>query len=105
MSRQNVEAVLVLLARHGIATLDLTGGAPELHPLFRELVSRARALGACVIGRCNLTILEEPGQEALAEFLAAERVAIIASLPCSLQDHVNRQTGKVWSERSMPGRH
>src|SRR5213596_3336524 len=77
MSRRNVEAVLAFLARHRIATLDLTGGAPELHPLFREFVSRARALGVRVIDRCNLTILEEPGQADLAEFLARERVEIV----------------------------
>ena len=58
-----MEAVLTFVIRHCIATLDLTGGAPELHPLFRELVSRARAIGVRVIDRCNLTILSEPGQE------------------------------------------
>src|ERR1700752_4877679 len=70
MSRHNVEAVLAFLARHHVATLDLTGGPPELHSLFRHAVSRARELGARVIDRCNLTILEEPGQEGLADFLA-----------------------------------
>jgi radical SAM/Cys-rich protein len=94
MSRQNVEAVLAFLAQQSMATLDLTGGAPELHPLFRELVSRARAFGAHVIDRCNLTILEEPGQRDLAQFLAAERVDIVASLPCYLEDNVDRQRGK-----------
>jgi radical SAM/Cys-rich protein len=94
MSRQNVEAVLAFLAQQSMATLDLTGGAPELHPLFRELVSRARAFGAHVIDRCNLTILEEPGQRDLAQFLAAERVDIVASLPCYLKDNVDRQRGK-----------
>jgi len=78
MSQHNVEAVLAFLAQHRVATLDLTGGAPELHPLFRETVSRARALGVRVIDRCNLTILEEPGQEGLAGFLAAERGEIAA---------------------------
>src|SRR5947207_5717061 len=94
MSRPNVEAVLAFLARHGLATLDLTGGAPELHPLFREIVSRACTLGVRVIDRCNLTILEEQGQGGLAEFLAGERVEIVASLPCYLQDKVDRQRGK-----------
>jgi radical SAM/Cys-rich protein len=94
MSQRNVEVVLAFLARRRIATLDLTGGAPELHPLFRSVVSRARALGARVIDRCNLTILEEPEQEGLAEFLARERVEIVASLPCYLEDNVDRQRGK-----------
>ena len=101
MSRPNVEAVLAFLARHCIATLDLTGGAPELHPLFRELVSRARTLGVRVIDRCNLTILEEPGQADLAEFLARERVEIVASLPCYLEDNVDRQRGKGVFEESI----
>jgi radical SAM/Cys-rich protein len=103
MSRPNVEAVLAFLARHPIATLDLTGGAPELHPLFREIVSRARALGVRVIDRCNLTILEEPGQEELAGFLAHERVEIVASLPCYLEDNVDRQRGKGVFEASIRG--
>ena len=103
MSRDNVEAVLAFLARQRIATLDLTGGAPELHPLFRETVSRARALGVRVIDRCNLTILEEPEQEGLSEFLARERVEIVASLPCYLQDNVDRQRGKGVFEASIRG--
>lgn len=103
MSRPNVEAVLAFLERQRVATLDLTGGAPELHPHFREIVSRARAIGARVIDRCNLTILEEPGQEGLAEFLAGERVDIIASLPCYLEDNVDRQRGKGVFDASIRG--
>jgi radical SAM/Cys-rich protein len=101
MSSHNVEAVLAFLETHRVPTLDVTGGAPELHPLFRNLVSRARALGARVIDRCNLTILEEPGQAGLAEFLAAERVEVIASLPCYLEDNVDRQRGKGVFEASI----
>lgn len=63
--------VLQVLRERGIGTLDLTGGAPELHPQFRHLVRGARALGVKVIDRCNVTILSEPGQEDLAAFLAA----------------------------------
>lgn len=83
----------VLQVRH-IQTLDLTGGAPELHAGFRELVTTARRLGVQVIDRCNLTILLEPGQEGLAEFLAAQQVDIIASLPCYQADNVDKQRGK-----------
>jgi radical SAM/Cys-rich protein len=103
MSPQNVDAVVEFLARHRIPTLDITGGAPELHPLFRALVSRGRALGARVMDRCNLTILEEPGQEDLAEFLAAERVEVVASLPCYLEDNVDRQRGKGVFSASIRG--
>jgi radical SAM/Cys-rich protein len=94
MSRDTIETVLRYLAASGAVTLDITGGAPELNPHFRELVRRARALGARVIDRCNLTILEEPGQEDLAGFLARERVDVVASLPCYTEELVDRQRGK-----------
>jgi radical SAM/Cys-rich protein len=89
-----VEDVLRFVGAHAVAVLDLTGGAPELHPAFRSLVRRARALGAQVIDRCNLTVLEEPGHADLAAFLAAERVRIVASLPCYLEANVDRQRGR-----------
>ena len=75
-------------------TLDLTGGAPELHPQFRELVVAARARGLKVIDRCNLTVLFEPGQEDTAAFLAAQGAAVVASLPCYTPGNVNKQRGK-----------
>ena len=94
MDEQTIEQVLALLSGAGIHTLDLTGGAPELNPHFRYLVSAARAMGVRVIDRCNLTVLFEPGQEDLAEFLAAEQVEITASLPCYLEQNVQEQRGK-----------
>ena len=94
MALETVDQVLALLARERIGLLDLTGGAPELNPHFRYLVREARALGVRVIDRCNLTILLEPGQENLAEFLAAQQVEITASLPCYLEDNVEAQRGK-----------
>ena len=101
MALATVEQVLALLARERIGLLDLTGGAPELNPHFRYLVRRARALGVRVVDRCNLTVLFEPGQEDLAAFLAAEQVEITASLPCYLEDNVNRQRGKGVFDRSI----
>jgi radical SAM/Cys-rich protein len=93
---------LELLERSpGVTTLDLTGGAPELHPGFRDLVRGARALGRRVIDRCNLVVLDEPGQEDTAEFLAAEGVDVIASLPCYLEDNVDGQRGRGVFERSV----
>ena len=92
-----------VLAARAIASLDLTGGAPELHPGFRELVRQARALGVAVIDRCNLTILGEPGQEDLADFLAQQGVTVVASLPCYLEDNVDRQRGAGVFERSIAG--
>jgi radical SAM/Cys-rich protein len=94
MDGATVDRVIEVLARRAIGTLDITGGAPELNPHFRRLVRDARALGLDVMDRCNLTILEQPGQEDLADFLAGEGVEIVASMPCYLQDNVERQRGK-----------
>src|SRR6266850_7003107 len=94
MSAEIVAVVLAFLENQRVATLDITGGAPELNPHFRKLVTAARALGVRVMDRCNLTILEEPGQEDLAEFLAGEQVEVVASMPCYLEDNVDRQRGK-----------
>jgi radical SAM/Cys-rich protein len=101
MSAEIVEVVLAFLERQRITTLDITGGAPELNPHFRKLVSAARALGVRVMDRCNLTILEEPGQHDLAEFLAREQVEVAASMPCYLEDNVDRQRGKGVFEASI----
>lgn len=95
MSGATVDAVIDFIdASPTLATLDLTGGAPELNAHFRRLVRAARGRGLRVIDRCNLTILEESGQEDLATFLAAQGVEIVASLPCYLADNVDRQRGK-----------
>jgi len=93
MSDANVDAVFSFVASHRVATLDITGGAPELHPRFRDIVTCARALGVRVLDRCNLTILEEPEHCGLAEFLAQHEVEVIASMPCYLEDNVDRQRG------------
>jgi radical SAM/Cys-rich protein len=94
MSVSVTDDVLAFLARRRVKTLDITGGAPELNANFRRLVRAARGLGVHVMDRCNLTILEQPGQEDLGEFLAEHGVEIVASMPCYLQDNVERQRGK-----------
>jgi radical SAM/Cys-rich protein len=97
-----VERVLALLeASPSVRTVDITGGAPELHPRFRELVRAARAQGRAVIDRCNLTILFEPGMDDLAPFLAEARVHVIASLPCYLEDNVEQQRGRGVFDKSI----
>ena len=101
MTRATADQVLEYLAASGAGTLDITGGAPEINPSFRHLVRTARARGVRVVDRCNLTILFEPGQEDLAEFLAAQRVEIIASLPCYTAELVNRQRGEGVYEKSI----
>jgi radical SAM/Cys-rich protein len=103
MSAQVADLVLDFVERRRIATLDITGGAPELNPNFRRLVTGARQLGAKVMDRCNLTVLEQPGQEDLAEFLARERVEVVASMPCYLQANVERQRGKGVFDGSIRG--
>ncbi len=84
-----------------IKTLDLTGGAPELNPNFRYLVTAAKEEGLNIIDRCNLTILSE--QPDLAEFLAKQKVEIIASLPCYLEENVDKQRGKGTFKESITG--
>jgi radical SAM/Cys-rich protein len=101
MSSETLSEVLTFLKISEAKTLDITGGAPELHPEFRQLVTKARALGARVIDRCNLTVLDEPGQEDTAEFLAKNKVEITASLPCYTEELVDRQRGKGVYEKSM----
>ncbi len=94
MVLDTINEVIAYLQSAGIKTLDITGGAPELNPHFRRLVEAARNLGVRVIDRCNLTILFEPGHEDLAQFFAGQQVEITASLPCYLEDNVDRQRGK-----------
>ena len=101
MTRETIDDVLTFIRASRIERLDITGGAPELNPHFRELVQSARALGVHVIDRCNLTILEQPGQDDLAQFLAGNKVEIVASMPCYLEDNVDRQRGKGVFEASV----
>ena len=98
-----IDLVLDVVRARRIATLDLTGGAPELNLHFLRLVQGARALGVRVIDRCNLTILSEPGQDALAGFLAAQGVDVVASLPCYSMERVDRQRGDGVFDRSVAG--
>ncbi len=104
MTAETVDAVIEFLSSSpDITTVNLTGGAPELNPEFRRLVIAARARGLRVIDRCNLTILEEPGFEDMAAFLAGHRVEIVASLPCYLEENVDQQRGSGVFEKSLRG--
>ncbi|MEQ1534701.1 MAG: arsenosugar biosynthesis radical SAM (seleno)protein ArsS [Burkholderiaceae bacterium] len=89
-----IDMISQVLKTRSIETLDLTGGAPELHQGFKRIVAEAREQGVRVIDRCNLTILFEPGQEDLAEFLATQKVEIVASMPCYSLENVDKQRGK-----------
>ncbi|MFL6580614.1 MAG: arsenosugar biosynthesis radical SAM (seleno)protein ArsS [Burkholderiales bacterium] len=100
MDAQTLGLIPDVLKARGLTTLDLTGGAPELHEGFRDLVQAAQALGVQVIDRCNLTVLFEPGQETLANFLADRRVQVVASMPCYSLENVDNQRGKGVFDKS-----
>lgn len=91
----NTVARLIELSRESddLQVVDLTGGAPEMNPHFRELVREFRGRNIRVIDRCNLTILRQPGYQWAAPFLADNQVDIVASLPCYLEDNVDGQRG------------
>jgi radical SAM/Cys-rich protein len=101
MSQENVEAVLSFLARTQIPTLDITGGAPELHPDFAYLVATADRLGRRVMDRCNLTVIFEAGMEYLPEFFRRHDVELVCSLPCYSRENVDKQRGKGTFEASI----
>ncbi len=101
MTRQTAEHVLDFVRAADAATVDITGGAPELNPSFRFLVAEARREGRQVMDRCNLTVLLEPGQEDLIDFLAAMQVEIVASLPCYSLENVDAQRGRGVYDKSM----
>jgi radical SAM/Cys-rich protein len=94
MDKATLDQVLAFMDGHGLHSLDLTGGAPEMNPHFRYIVRQARDRGIKVIDRCNLVILLENGYEDMAGFLAENQVEIVASLPCYLEENVDKQRGK-----------
>ena len=101
MDRQTAEAVVRLMDRLEAHTIDLTGGAPELNPHFRYLITEASKRDLQVMDRCNLTAFFEPGMENLPEFLSAHHVEIVASLPCYAKENVDKQRGKGTFELSI----
>ena len=103
MARETVEQLISFLKNSNVKRLDLTGGAPEMNPNFRYLVSEAKKLDVHIIDRCNLTILTEEGYEDLAGFLAQNQVEVVASMPCYLKDNVDKQRGKGVFDRSIDG--
>jgi len=103
MSRDIVDGVLRFLAGTNIPTIDITGGAPELHKDFDYLVDSATSLGRHVMDRCNLTVIFEPGKDYLPEFFARRRVEVICSLPCYSEENVDKQRGKGTFDLSIRG--
>ena len=101
MPRAVVEAVLDFLVRARIPTLDVTGGAPELHPDFREIVVRASRAGAHVMHRCNLTAVLLPNYSDIPALLAEHRVEVVASLPYFQGRETDAQRGDGVFEQSI----
>jgi radical SAM/Cys-rich protein len=105
MDKETIDTVLEVIRTRGVKILDLTGGAPEMNPHFRYMVTEARKLGVEVIDRSNITILCEPGYEDLGQFLVDQQVTIVASLPCYTQENVDAQRGKGVFDASIIGLH
>ncbi len=103
MAAHTIDDILNLLDSSNIHTLDLTGGAPEMNPLFRDLVSEVSKRGITIIDRCNLSILSETGYQDLPLFLARQKVEIIASLPCYMEQNVDGQRGNGVYKKSISG--
>ncbi len=103
MDTETLALVLKFARLRDIQTLDLTGGSPEMNPGFRDLVRAARRSDIEVMDRCNPTILVEPGYEDLAQFLAEQKVQIVASMPCYQEENVDGQRGKGVYARSIAG--
>ncbi len=101
MTPEVVDACMRLLESADIPTVDITGGAPELHPLFRDVVRRARAAGRHVIDRCNLTITRLPNYADLPSFLASHGVEVVASLPAFTARQTDAQRGDGVFEDSI----
>jgi radical SAM/Cys-rich protein len=103
MPREVMEACLTFLERARIGTFDITGGAPELHPDFREMVERGAAAGAHVLHRCNLTAILLPNYADIPELLARHRVEVFASLPYFAARETDAQRGDGVFEQSIEG--
>jgi len=101
MSRENINLLLDFVNKYQIKNVDLTGGAPEMHPEFKFLIETLSSLGVNIIVRSNLVILAEPDYEHLIDLFVKHNVTITASLPCYLQENVDKQRGKGTFQHSI----
>src|SRR5216683_6309134 len=101
MTQEIAEQVITAVRRFRIPTVDITGGAPELNPSFRYLVTESRALGSHVIVRHNLTVMFQPGQDDLPEFFRDHTVEVVSSLPYFLEQQTDAQRGHGVFEKSL----
>tara|TARA_Y100000589_G_scaffold165833_1_gene157736 strand:+ start:6153 stop:7085 length:933 start_codon:yes stop_codon:yes gene_type:complete len=93
MSDEVINIIPKIISKYNIKTLDITGGAPELHPKFKELILSLKSYKIDIIDRCNLTVFFEEGFDDLPQFLADNKVIITASLPCYEKNNVEKQRG------------
>ncbi len=98
-----MQKILAWAEHAGIEKADLTGGAPELNPHFREFCDALIKLGIEITSRCNITVLYEPGQEDLAQWYADRKIRLVCSLPCYTEDNVDAQRGKGVFDKSISG--
>ncbi len=101
MSNEIISLIPKIIDNYKIKTLDITGGAPELHPEFKNLIASLSTKQVDIIDRCNLTIFFEEGYEDLPQFLAKNKVIVTASLPCYQKDNVEIQRGLGVFEKSI----
>lgn len=103
MTWETMQKILVWAKEARIERVDLTGGAPELNPHFRQFCDELINLGVQITSRCNITVLFEPGQEDLAEWYAERSIRLVCSLPCYTEDNVDAQRGKGVFDKSIAG--
>jgi len=101
MSAEVADRCIEWMREHRPATVDITGGAPELCPEFRRIALAGREIGANVIVRCNLTVVFEPGHEDLPEFYRDNQLELVCSLPCYSQKNVDTQRGEGVFDKSI----
>ena len=101
MSYEIISLIPKVIEKYKIKTLDITGGAPEMHPEFRNLITTLSDKNIDIIDRCNLTIFFEDGFEDLPQFLAKNNVIVTASLPCYEKDNVELQRGYGVFDKSI----
>lgn len=101
MGREVIDHITGFLRRHTNLTLDITGGCPEMNPDFRYLIEQTDCLIQRRLLRSNLAIMAEPGREWLPEYCHDHRLTIIGSLPCYLEENVDRQRGKGVYQNSI----
>jgi len=101
MSSSTIEDITNFVQKYKVSQVDLTGGAPEMHPQFEQLIIKLSALNCSIIVRTNLVILNEPDYQYLIDLMVKYNVILMASLPCYLQENVDQQRGQGTFDQSI----